>query len=67
VITMIAVAGILCHGNNDKAAVNELSASHIAAQSPVDNSPAITNMALAFGDWNATKPDGEGPSSLLSL
>jgi len=45
---------------NDKAEANDLSATHIAAQSPSDKSPATANMARAFGDWNATKSDGDG-------
>jgi hypothetical protein len=49
---------ILCHGNNDQAKANELSASHIAAQSPSDDCTAMTNMARAFGDRNATPSDG---------
>ena len=55
---------------NDQAKANELSASHIAAQSPSDNSTALINMARAFGDRNATQADRsdcEGPSSLLRL
>src|SRR5580658_8539567 len=47
-------------GQNDKAEANDLSAAHIAAQSPSDKSPATANMTRAFGDWNATKSDGEG-------
>jgi hypothetical protein len=55
---------------NDQAKANERIASHIAAQSSSDNSTAMTNMARAFGDSNATQADGsdcEGPSSLLRL
>ena len=55
---------------NDQAKATEWIASHIAAQSPSDNSTAMTNMARAFGDSNATQADGsdcEGPSSLLRL
>jgi hypothetical protein len=42
---------------NDQTKANELSASHIAAQSPRDNSAATTNMARAFVDRNAKQAD----------
>jgi hypothetical protein len=41
----------------DQAKANELSASHIAAQSPRENSAATTNMARAFVDRNAKQAD----------
>jgi hypothetical protein len=55
---------------NDQAKANELSVSHIAAQSPSDNSVATTNMARAFVDRNAKQADRldcEGPFSLFRL
>ena len=55
---------------NDQAKANVLSASHIAAQSPSDNSVATTNMARAFIDRNAKQADRsdcEGPFSLFRL
>ena len=55
---------------NDQAKANELSASHIPAQSPSDNSVATTNMARAFIDRNAKQADRsdcEGPFSLIRL
>jgi hypothetical protein len=55
---------------NDQAKANELSASHIAAQSPSDNSAVTTNMTRAFVDRNAKqadRSDREAPSSLLRL
>ena len=55
---------------NDQAKANELNASHIAAQSPNDNSVATTNMARAFVGRNAKQADRsdcEGPFSLIRL
>jgi predicted transcriptional regulator len=42
---------------NNQANANELSASHIAAQSPNDNSAAMTNIVRAFVDRNAQQAD----------